>query len=71
MDFITHLPISFGHSVIWVICDHLAKYANFIAFLANYTASNLANRFSMEICHLHGILKSIVSDRDPLFLNSF
>ena len=25
----------------------------------------------MEICRLHGIPKSIISDRDPLFLNNF
>lgn len=31
MDFITHLPNSHGHTVIWVICDRLTKFAHFIA----------------------------------------
>jgi len=31
MDFITHLPKSFGHTAIWVICDRLTKYVHFLA----------------------------------------
>lgn len=71
MDFITHLPNSFGHTAIWVICDRLTKYVHFIALPTKFTASDLAHRFSVEICRLHGIPKSIVSDRDPLFLSNF
>lgn len=32
MDFIIHLPSSFGHIVIWVICGHLTKFVHFIAY---------------------------------------
>jgi hypothetical protein len=35
MDFITHLPQSFGHTVIWVICDRLTKFVHFIALPTN------------------------------------
>ncbi|XP_058733354.1 uncharacterized protein LOC131604963 [Vicia villosa] len=71
MDFITHLPNSFGHTVIWVICDRLTKFFHFLALPTNFTAKDLASRFSVEIYRLHGNPKSIVSDRDPLFLSSF
>ncbi|KAJ1404595.1 Ribonuclease H-like superfamily [Sesbania bispinosa] len=54
---------------IWVICDRLTKFVHFLALPTKYSAQDLAARFSVEICHLHGIPKSIVSDRDPLFLN--
>ncbi|XP_058766610.1 uncharacterized protein LOC131640216 [Vicia villosa] len=71
MDFITKLPNSFGHTVIWVICDRLTKYVHFIALPTNFTAQDIAARFSVEVCRLHGIPKSIVSDRDPLFVSTF
>jgi len=71
MDFITHLPPSFGHTVKWVICDRLTKFVHFLALPTKFTTQDLANHFSVEICRLHGIPKSIVSDRDPLFLSSF
>lgn len=36
-----------------------------------FGATDLASRFSIEIFCPHGIPKSIVSDRDPLFLSAF
>jgi len=71
MDFITHLPVSSGHSVIWVLCDRLTKYVHFIALPTHFTAQQLAKRFSVEICRLYGLPKTIVSDRDPLFVSTF
>jgi hypothetical protein len=71
MDFITHRPNSFGHTVIWVICDRLTKYVHFIALPTKFSAIDLAGRFSVEICRLHGIPKSIISDRDTLFVSTF
>ena len=70
-NFITHLPSSFGHTVILVVCDRLSKSAHFIALPTSFTAFHLANHFSVEIYRLHGIPKSIISNRDPLFLSNF
>ena len=71
IDFITHLPSSFGHTVIWVVCDRLSKSVHFIALPISYNATQLAHHFSIEICRLHGVPKSIIFDRDPLFLSHF
>ena len=71
MDFITHLPTSFGHTVIWVICDRLTKFAHFIGLAAQFTAPDLTTCFSSKVCRLHGIPKTIVYGRDPLFLSKF
>ncbi|KAL0431502.1 UNVERIFIED_CONTAM: Transposon Ty3-G Gag-Pol polyprotein [Sesamum radiatum] len=70
MDFITHLPPSRARTVIWVVVDRLTKYAHFIG-LTSFSASSLAATFAVEIYRLHGMPKSIVSDRDPLFLSRF
>lgn len=68
MDFITHLPKFFGHTTIWVICDRLTKYAQFIAMPSHFTTQDLAKRFTVDIARLHDHPKYIVSVRDPLFL---
>lgn len=36
-----------------------------------FTATDLARRFAVEIFRLHGLPKSIISDRDPLFMSQF
>nr|KYP68328.1 Retrotransposable element Tf2 [Cajanus cajan] len=71
MDFLTHLPSSAGHTVIWVVVDRLSKYAHFIALPTHFNASSLASRFMTEIVRLHGFPRTIVSDRDKVFLSSF
>lgn len=69
MDFITHLPNSFGHTVIWVVCDRLTKSVHFMALPTKFSVEDLTHRFSVDICRLNGIPKTIITDRDPLFLS--
>ncbi|KAL0413692.1 UNVERIFIED_CONTAM: hypothetical protein Sradi_1570900 [Sesamum radiatum] len=71
MDFITNLPPSCGKSAIWVIVDRLNKYAHFIALPSKFSAPSLATIFTVEIYRLHGMPKSIISNRDPRFLSTF
>ncbi|GJU97129.1 ty3-gypsy retrotransposon protein [Tanacetum coccineum] len=71
MDFITSLPPSNGKTAIWVIVDRLSKFAHFIALPPHYTAASLATIFLHDIYRLHGLPKSILSDRDPIFLSRF
>ncbi|CAH9076384.1 unnamed protein product [Cuscuta epithymum] len=71
MDFITCLPKSKGHTSILVVVDRLSKYGHFIALKAPITARSVAETFAQEIVRLHGIPRSIVSDRDSLFVSAF
>lgn len=64
MDFITNLPQSFGHTVIWVICDRLTKSIHLVGLPTHFQAQDLARRFAAEIFRLLGCPKSIVSPRD-------
>jgi hypothetical protein len=68
MDFITGLPTSSrGHESIWVIVDHLTKVAHFILVKTTDHGNRLAELYLSRIVSLHGIPKTIVSDRGPQF----
>lgn len=71
MDFITNLPSSANKTVIWVVVDHLSKFAHFIALPTSFTAPSLASVFLIEVYCLHGSPKTIVSDRDHIFISKF
>ena len=71
MDFIDGLPVSAGKTSIMVVVDHLTKYAHFFALSHPYLASKIADVFVFGVVKLHGIPRSIVSDRDPIFISSF
>jgi hypothetical protein len=71
MDFIEGLPRFHGKDAIMVVVDRLSKYAHFIALSHPYTALSIAQLFMDHIFKLHGMPKSIVSDRDPIFVSNF
>ena len=72
MDFITHLPTTKdGYDAIFVVVDRLTKYAHFIPTTSSITALDTAKIFIANIFKLHGIPKSIISDRDPRFTSEF
>jgi len=71
MDFVDGLPKSLGKEVIWVVVDRLSKYAHFVALSHPYSAETVAQAYMDNIFRLHGIPKSIVSDRDAIFLSTF
>ena len=72
MDFIDGLPRTrSGHDSIWVIVDRLTKSARFIHVKSNRTTPKLAELYMKWVVRFHGVPKSIVSDRDPLFTSGF
>ncbi|GJV84737.1 retrotransposon-related protein [Tanacetum coccineum] len=71
LDFITGLPKSKGYDAVLVVVDRLSKYCHFVPLKHPLIARTLAEIFLREIIHLHGILKFVLSDRDPLFLSRF
>ena len=72
MNFVTVLAKSSrGHNAIWVIVDILTKSAHFVPFKVGQSTETLAERYTQEIVRLHGVLVSIVSDRDTRFLSHF
>jgi len=70
MDFITDLPNVKGYNQCWLIVDRFTKMAYFIP-LKNRKAKELALIFVREVWRLHGLLKRVVSDGDPVFMSSF
>ena len=72
MDFVSGLPRSpTNHDSIWVIVDRLTKIAHFIPILMTYSMDRLAELYVQHIVRLHGVPKSIVSDRDTRFTSKF
>lgn len=71
MDFITHLPVCQGFTTIFVVVDRFSKVAHFGALPAHYTALKVAQFFMDIVGKLHSIPKSIVNDRDVIFLSKF
>lgn len=71
MDFIGGLLKSKGFDTILVVVDRLSNYAHFYLLGHPYNAKQVAELFVREIICLHGLPKTIVSDRDPLFMSLF
>ena len=54
-----------------VVVDRLTKYAHFCALSHPFSASTIVVAFVNTVQKLHGRLKIIVSDRDPIFTGKF
>src|SRR5688572_18784776 len=72
MDFIVGLPnTSRHHDSIWVIVDRLTKSAHFLPVHTTHRTEKNAEIYIDQIVHLHGIPRTIVSDRGAPFVARF
>ena len=71
LDFISGLPKSHGYDTLLVVVDRYSKYGHFLLLKHPYTAKTVAGLFAKEIARLHGMPRSVISDRDPTFLSQF
>jgi hypothetical protein len=71
LDFIEGFPRVNEKMVILTVVDRFSKYAHFMPLDHPYTATTIARAFFDNIVHLHGMLTSVVRDRDPVFTSHF
>ena len=72
IDFIVGLPkTAKGYDSIWVVVDRLTKSAHFIQVKTGYKSHQYAELYIARIVSLHGIPKTIISDRGSQFVARF
>jgi hypothetical protein len=72
MDFIVGLPrTTKGYDSIWLIIDQLTKIAHFLPVKTYYPVITYAQMYIARILSLHGVPKTILSDRGPQFVSKF
>jgi hypothetical protein len=54
-----------------MVVDRLTKFAHFFPIATDFSATQVAKLFLREVFRLHGLPKTIISDRDSKFMSTF
>ena len=72
MDEVSGIPACKGYDAIWVFIDKFSKMAHFVPITKEgFTTESLAETFLTHVYRLHGLPRTIISDRDPRINNEF
>ena len=70
MDFITRLLKVQGKDCIFVIVDRFTKFSHFFVIPSTSSTTQIIDLFFKEVFILHGLPKTIISDKDTKFTNA-
>ncbi|WVZ52484.1 hypothetical protein U9M48_003538, partial [Paspalum notatum var. saurae] len=72
IDFVVGLPrTQKGYDSIWVIIDRFTKSAHFLPVKTVYRANTYVELYIAKIVSLHGVPRTITSDRGSVFVSRF
>lgn len=71
LDFIVGLSAYHGHTTILVVVDRFSKGVHLGMLPTAHTTLMVASLFLYIVVKLHGVPRSLLSDRDPLFISKF
>jgi hypothetical protein len=65
------LPESDGYNAIWVVVDRFSKMKRLVPCWDDADRKKVGEMSIWEVLKLHGLLHTIVSDRQPQFASEF
>ena len=71
MNFVLGLPLIRTGQDFILVMDRFLKMAHLIVYKKTEDFTLVAHLFFQEMVHLHGILNTIISDRDLKFISKF
>jgi len=61
------LPVSRGYDSILIVCNRFLEILHFIATIEKIMVKGLVKLFRDNVWKLHGLLESVILDREPQF----
>ncbi|WVZ15126.1 hypothetical protein V8G54_012692 [Vigna mungo] len=71
LDFIIGFPSYKGYTTILVVVDNFSKVVHFGMLPRSFSTTQVTDVFVNILCKHHSLPRSLISDRDPIFLSQF